>query len=365
MTSISRLCLFSISVLILVLKCQASQSSGMYTFDLYSVPHMLNNNMGQWGYGLEYRFYLPIGTPAQYIPVAVDSGSPGLVVYSDICKDPECKGKVLFNQQESSSWVDLHKPVFYSYGAGKISGELGTEELSFSSSEKMTMLFSLIEKVDWTEPGFGAFNFSGICGLSLSQGMNNISVLQNAYDNGLIKYNMFGFGVSSDLSTPGELVLGGYDESYFTGDLQWHDVMQDQSYGILYMLNGTGVKVNGQFLKLPCAEFRNCSFLVDTGGGLFDIAAPGFPSLAVESDCSNVDQLPTFSIFIDNNEYEFTPADYILKIPNPNGSGTICVSTAIGADGPVVTADIAGWFFHKYYAVFDRQNQVVGFAPRN
>eukprot|EP01112_Ceratiomyxa_fruticulosa_P015116 TRINITY_DN440_c0_g1_i11.p1 TRINITY_DN440_c0_g1~~TRINITY_DN440_c0_g1_i11.p1 ORF type:complete len:363 (+),score=76.05 TRINITY_DN440_c0_g1_i11:75-1163(+) len=358
----SRLFVFLVSFILLVLGCKGG---GTLKFDLHPTTGFINDNSGNWGYAVVYLVNMPMGTPVQYVPVIADSGSPLLIVFGRNCTDPDCQGKTLFNQEESSSWVDLHEPFIASYGAGKISGVKGEEYFSLSSSSGMNFLFALIDKVNWTEPGAQNLNMSGVCGLSLAPSQyNNQSFLQSAYDNGLIKYNMFGFGVSSDLSTPGELVLGGYDDSYFTGDLQWHGVLKDYNLGFLYLLNGTGVKVNGKVIPSSCTSTL-CPFLVDTGGGVFEVRAPGFPSLAVESDCSNVSQLPTFSIFIDNNEYEFTPADYILKIPNPNGSGTICVSTAIGADGPVVTADIAGWFFHKYYAVFDRQNQVVGFAPRN
>jgi len=81
----------------------------------------------------------------------------------------------------------------------------------------------------------------------------------------------------------------------------------------------------------------------------------------VSSDCSNVDDMPTLTFVINGKSFELGPEFYVLK--SPSGNGQEECQLGIQALNPGIPLWILGDpFIRKYYTVFDRSNNQVGFA---
>lgn len=360
----SRWCAFVIFVFL----CNGAWADpSVIVYPLQPLVHLLGDGEGHWGYGIEYAIDLYVGSPAQIIPVVVDSGSPGVVLYSSSCDDPDCVGLPLFSTNDSSTWQSLGIPINEHYIAGSLIGEYGTDRISFTTTdEQVNMTLAVMQSVNWTMPYFSQFNFSGILGASLSPPLvQNVSFIYQAFNEVVLLDDMFGFVASPDPYGIGEVVFGGYNTDYVANGITWHDVISFEPVpghvvDWIYALPAQGLSVNGMPLNGSCANSSSpCIVVVDTGGAMMKFAGPGMPSLSVEPDCSNLLQLPTVTLWIDDSSYDFNPLDYVFKT---NTNPSQCVSNAIGVDQPEIGVTVAGRFFAKFYSIFDNGNRMLGFS---
>lgn len=321
---------------------------GVYSAPLTPTFSLLTTQSGIAAYSVEYTIQLQLGSPLQSVPCILDSGSPWAVIYSSACNSSDCQDHILFEYQNSSTWTSI-TPLNVSYGAGTIIGEEGMDLIEFPGT--LTAISSrlvLAEDVDWGLEGFNGMNFSGIFGVSMAPGIYaNLSYVQTAYDAGLIENNVVGF--SGGIYQQGEVVLGGYNENAFTGPISWHNVTAG-GYGILFTLLGSAMEVNG------VRTDANVFILVDTGGGFFFVEGPAIPSLEVNSDCSNIKDLPSITFWLDDTPITMDPQDYVIK------NSTSCVTSGASANATEIYVQFSGTFYARYYTIFDRENQRVGFA---
>merc|ERR1712146_326897 len=161
------------------------------------------------------------------------------------------------------------------------------------------------------------------------------------------------------------LVLGGVDSKYFTGDFTYlptQKFLGNQGY---WLIHGDDVKVGGSSTG-ACSGWlsKSCALVVDTGTSI--ITGPSSklnPIISkigtVKPDCSNLDSLPTISFTLAGKDFDLEPEFYVLKITE--GGETECQLGMQAMDqlGLWILGDP---FLRKYYTVFDRANNQVGFA---
>ncbi|KAJ6665062.1 hypothetical protein lerEdw1_005293 [Lerista edwardsae] len=348
----------------------------------------------------QYYGEIGIGTPAQTFTVVFDTGSSNLWVPSVHCGllDIACLLHHKYDSSKSSSYVKNGTDFAIHYGTGSLSGFLSQDTVTIGDLAVTEQLFGEATK----QPGitFIAAKFDGILGLAYDK----ISVKQvkpffdNVIEQKLVDQNVFSFYLNRDpgASPGGELLFGGIDKQYYTGDLNWVNVTR-KAYWQIQMDKvdvGNGLTV--------CED--GCAAIVDTGTSLITgptddikklqkaIGAKPIIKGQVESTldchpknnliisanqfiltyffvlqymlpCDKLDTLPTVNLVFGGQSYPLTADQYALKV-TVQGQ-TLCLSGFSGLDvpppgGPLwILGDV---FIGPYYTVFDRDNDAVGFA---
>ncbi|XP_068440114.1 cathepsin D-like isoform X1 [Clinocottus analis] len=320
----------------------------------------------------QYYGRISIGTPPQDFTVLFDTGSSNLWVPSIHCSvfDVACWLHHRYNSKKSSTFVKNGTAFSIRYGRGSLSGFISGDTVSIAGLPVAGQQFGEAVK----QPGitFAVARFDGVLGMAYpSISVANVTpVFDTAMAAKLLPQNIFSFYISRDTTAAvgGELMLGGTDPQYYTGDLHYVNVTR-KAY---WQIKMSGVNVGNQLTLCKAG----CQAIVDTGTSLIvgpveevralHKAIGALPLLMGEYwiDCKKIPSLPTVSFNIGGKMFNLTGEDYIMKESQKGVS--ICLSGFMAMDipppaGPLwILGDV---FIGKYYTVFDRAADRVGFAP--
>jgi cathepsin D len=309
----------------------------------------------------QYVGEISIGTPGQVIPVIFDTGSANLWVTSTLCKDFSCTSHTSFNRGKSSTWKKVGLKVDVTFGTGEISGEINSDTFGLGSIKIENQKFG--EILNENGDVFNAGKFSGIMGLAYPSmaAYDQTPVFDSIINQKLLKNNVITFYYSYNENTDGQVSLGFIDESKFKGKIYYYDVI-DKYYWTIKL---NDIRYNGKSLGL-CND-GGCKAVVDTGTSLNTGPTKDIMKLLntipVENDCTGYDKGGIISYVFDSQEYQLKVDEYIVK-SNFHGKDE-CRALMMPLDvpaphGPVwILGDI---FMQKFYTVFDRDQNRVGFA---
>uniref|UniRef100_A0A8C7XLS2 Peptidase A1 domain-containing protein n=1 Tax=Oryzias sinensis TaxID=183150 RepID=A0A8C7XLS2_9TELE len=277
----------------------------------------LTNFMDAQYYGL-----ISIGTPPQNFSVLFDTGSSNLWVPSIHCSflDVACWVHHRYNSKKSSSYVKNGTEFSIRYGRGSLSGFISQDTVSVAGLSVPAQQFGEAVK----QPGitFAVARFDGVLGMAYpSISVDNVTpVFDTAMAAKLLPQNIFSVYISRDTSAEvgGELILGGIDPQYFSGDLHYVNVTR-KAYWQIQM---DRVDVGNQLTLCKAG----CQSIVDTGTSLMvgpaeeiralHKAIGALPLLMGEYfiDCKKIPSLPVISFNIGGKTFNLTGEDYILKV---------------------------------------------------
>ena len=174
------------------------------------------------------------------------------------------------------------------------------------------------------------------------------------------------FNPDQDSPNGGELMLGGVDESRFTGEISYHDCDTVIEWAVAVWSVHLGDKV------VSCE--KGCTATVDSGSNLMfgpirDVAQiyaqlnanhwidNGFWTV----DCNRLDELPSLVFKIDETLYPISPRQYTRKFyHHDNPICQLLIEARYSSDWALGTS-----FLGAHYSVFDFKNRRVGLAtPR-
>mmetsp|Transcript_30199 Transcript_30199/g.61332 ORF Transcript_30199/g.61332 Transcript_30199/m.61332 type:complete len:214 (-) Transcript_30199:2346-2987(-) len=207
--------------------------------------------------------------------------------------------------------------------------------------------------------GYVMGKFDGILGLGFDTiAIGGSTVFGSAIEQGLVKDPVFAFFLGDE--GDGELTLGGYDESKFTGDLHYVGLQKATYWQI---------KLDGVTMGDYSTSDTNC--IIDSGTSLLvgpkaevsklaaKVGATQTPMGQYTIDCAKVEGLPDVSFTIDGKDYVLAGKDTVIQ------SSGLCLFAFMGMDLPEgapkwILGDV---FMRSYYTVFDQGNKRLGFAP--
>ena len=334
-----------------------------------------DENLGDY---LDLQYYGPIqiGTPAQEFQVLFDTGSSNLWVPCTHCNSLACNLHQKFDCSKSSSCEETNTPFEIHYGSGSMSGHVDYDKVCFEGDNPPLCCGRGGFACATEEPGnaFTSAKFDGILGM----GYETISVdhLETPFecvakDTSQCKENVFAFWLNRHVETGqigGELTLCGTDPDHYVAPITWIPI-PDNLEGYWEFV-GDGVAVD-----TTQVAGANTKMICDSGTSLISgptddadkvnqlIGATYVGNGQYDVKCREVDTLPQVIFTLGGKQFPLTGNDYVVKVQNLFGA--TCMSGFFGMDMPPPRGPL--WilgmnFIGKYYSVFDRGNNQIGFA---
>jgi len=322
----------------------------------------------------EYFGPISIGTPPQTFKVIYDTGSSNLWIPSSKCNGaifPACKNHSKFDSSKSSTYTADGTRLILPYGSGICSGTLGLDTVGWGNYSIPNATFGEIT----IEPGqvWIESPFDGIVGLAYPTiAMPAQNPPPPPFDDlmkmGVLAKNEFSFFLSTQHDSPKQssaFILGGTDTKYYSGSFSYFKAQKYEGLMAYWLIHGSDIEIGGTSLGSCKDVVGHCNFVVDTGTSI--LTGPHTkinPILEkignVSSTCDGVDKLPIITFVFGGQKFPLGPEFYVIKLADGNG-GYEC-EIGIQALDQLGLWILGDPFLRKYYSVFDRQSNRVGFA---
>ncbi|KAL1514655.1 hypothetical protein AB1Y20_003745 [Prymnesium parvum] len=312
----------------------------------------------------QYYGSISMGTPAQRFAIIFDTGSSNLWVPSRACASRSCSHHVRFDSTRSSTHRANGRAAYIRFGTGAVHGILAYDSVQINGL--LVRNQSFVEVHEEHSFPFEDYPFDGILGLGLPALAieGTVPLFDNIIRQRILESNSFSFYLSPKADGTSRIVFGGADPELYTGPLMWIPLQPSCYWEMLV----TDIELNGEPLS-ACPE-QGCRIAVDSGTSLFTGPAAHVgilmsrlrPLLRPNCDLS---ALPTLNFRLRDANLLLEPGDYVLHPADVNASQR-CALAFMALDvppprGPLwVFGDV---FMRKYYTVFDRDLNRMGFAP--
>ncbi|KFP73052.1 Renin, partial [Acanthisitta chloris] len=318
----------------------------------------------------QYFGEISIGTPAQTFKVVFDTGSANLWVPSYKCSPlySACVSHSRYDSSKSRTYISNGTGFAIRYGSGSVKGFLSQDIVTVSD---IPIIQVFAEATALPAFPFIFARFDGVLGMGYpSQAIDGITpVFDRILSQQILKEDVFSVYYSRNalLKPGGEIILGGSDPAYYTGEFHYLNISKSG----YWQISMKGVSVGAEILF--CKE--GCSVAVDTGASY--ITGPAGPvSVLMKAigaaemaegeyvvDCDQVSQLPNISFHLGGKVYALSGSAYILR--QSQYGEDICVVGFSGLDIPPPAGPLwilGASFIGHYYTKFDRRNNRIGFA---
>ncbi|XP_060701052.1 renin [Hemiscyllium ocellatum] len=318
----------------------------------------------------QYFGEISIGTPPQNFKVIFDTGSANLWIPSTNCSPiyTACFSHNRYDSSTSRTYEANGQGFAIQYGSGNVKGFL-SQDIVMVANIPVIQVFA--EATALPAYPFIFAKFDGILGMGFRTiAIDNIKpVFERILDQHVLNEEVFSVYYNRDSrGTPGgEMILGGTDPSYYSGEFHYLNLLK-KGY---WQIELKGISVGGEMLFCR----KGCAAIVDTGSSYITGPAAAVSSLVnaigatvLEEgeyivNCDKIHLLPHISFNMGGRTYLLKGEDYIMK--ESQFGEDVCTVTFSGLDIPPPAGPV--WilganFIGRYYTEFDYKNNRIGFA---
>eukprot|EP01062_Namystynia_karyoxenos_P069027 TRINITY_DN642_c0_g1_i1.p1 TRINITY_DN642_c0_g1~~TRINITY_DN642_c0_g1_i1.p1 ORF type:complete len:437 (+),score=195.46 TRINITY_DN642_c0_g1_i1:102-1313(+) len=354
-----------------------------------SIPVVPNKNFQD----AEYYGPITVGTPPQPFMVIFDTGSSNLWVPSVKCNKelfPACKTHHLYNADNSSTSAPCTNPngcrLTLPYGSGVVLGGISLDTVNVGGIDVTAQALGAVTVEPgqvWVESPFDGILGMGYPFIAIPKGTT--PVFDNMMSQKSVAAGQFAFYLSTlDQKDPSKqtsaLTLGGSDPKYCAdGKCDFTYTNLNPLYKAFgYWLISGKITVAGSSVdvcKHGITPLGKCDLVVDSGTSILvgpsnrvqplidAVNATGIIAKDGTMDCAKVDTLPVLTVEIEGKGFELEPAFYVLR-GQTTANAEEC-QLGIQGISPLGAGEL--WilgdpFLRKYYTLFDRDNNRVGFT---
>jgi len=308
----------------------------------------------------QYYGEIMIGSPPQKFTVIFDTGSSNLWVPKVGCRNCGDAGvKSKYDKTKSTTYEHDGSIFHIQYGSGDVFGHFAVDQLTLGEDIVIKdQKFAEVSNAGGLGVGYAHGKFDGILGLgfdALSLG-DATTPFSNAVNQNTIAFSVFAFYLGDE--EDGELTIGNYDTSKFTGEITWISLSEAEYWRIDVENISVGTYSSGvtdgvvdsgtSLITGPKHEIRKIASSVGAKGNFLG---------QYTIDCSKVETLPDIDFTINGKTWPIPGKNLVIE-----AEGT-CLFALMGMDLPHGPKWIFGdVFMRQYYTIFDYGNQRVGLA---
>ncbi|XP_078276593.1 renin [Rhinoraja longicauda] len=328
-------------------------------------PTMLTNYLDT-----QYFGEISVGTPPQTFKVVFDTGSANLWIPSAKCSSSYavCESHDRYNSSISTTYEANGKGFAIQYGTGRVKGVL-SQDIVMLADIPVIQVFA--EATSLPANPFIFAKFDGVLGMGFqSISIDDIKpVFERILDQHILSEDVFSvyYNRDSHRRPGGELILGGTDPSYYTGEFHYLKLVKKG----FWQIGMKGISINGELTL--CTE--GCAAIIDTGSSYINGPAEDILTIfhAIGAtppaegpfivDCDQIQTLPHISFNLGGKNYLMKGEDYITKVSHYGEDECIVAFVGLDITPPVGPLWILGAsFIGRYYTKFDHKNCRIGFA---
>ncbi|CAF4811521.1 unnamed protein product [Rotaria socialis] len=298
-------------------------------------PTTTNDTLIDVGWGSYWMGLITIGTPGQTFDVDIDTGSSDLWIPGVQCGTP-CGANHTFNSSLSSTYTALNKPFSIQYGDGSnVAGIFGNDTVCIGGICIANQTFAIATSAN----GMSTQVNDGLLGM----GYQNIAtggempVVWSMYLAGQLSLPIFAFWVApvSTGSDTGELILGGYDTTKYTGYFAYASVTTKCYWE--FIADSVTLTIGSTTTTIA----TSINAMLDTGTTLGMIASSAYANeiysmigatynaaigwYTINCHTQPLTAFPNITVTIGGVPFTLTPPMYLRIVGNPNNYYCLCL----------------------------------------
>jgi hypothetical protein len=324
--------------------------------------HSLASSMIENNFNLQYSTTLGFGTPSQNMTLTLDTGSSYTWIPSTECYCHESLNS--FDQNLSSSYKNLSKPITLQYGIGTVEGMLSSETVTLDTLEAVNQTI-VLSSYDFELDSLASDGLLGLGMKELSDGY--LTFVETLKEQKKINSSVFSFYINNKDNNVMDSVftVGEYDlKKYGNGEYEtigitplygfWLTSLEGFKYGNKRLNRKQSwaiLDLGSSLISMPNVMYRKYYSEVNKKiKGCFDM---GY----VVCNCTFGDYtlFPDVGLTIDGNDFTIHAENYIYY---ENG---YCYLLLEGGDQDLWI--LGQPFFREFYTVFDIDNLQVLASP--
>jgi len=309
----------------------------------------------------QYYGEILLGSPPQKFTVIFDTGSSNLWVPQLDCRNCGHGAKSEYDHGRSSTYTHDGSLFHIRYGSGDVLGHFSKDRLTLGEDIVIEdQQFAEVSNAGGLGAAYTRGKFDGILGLGFDGlSLGGATPFSNAVQQNTVAFSVFAFYLGDEQD--GELTMGGYDTSKYTGDITWISLSEPK-----YWL----IDVDNVSFGSYSSGITNA--IVDSGTSLITGPKHEISQIAASVgargnfvgqyviDCHKVSALPDLEFVINGKEFVVPGAELVIE------AGGTCLFALMAMDVPHGPKWIFGdVFMRQYYTIFDYGNERVGLAEPN